>query len=192
MSTTGSSSGFLDFVYELYTGMKAHEITLAYEGDINHQIMKAFIALAEGDMSKNAEPELIQKKVYHVMVECLQNISKHASHPELDNDSDYTRGILLVSRNHKEYNVTTGNTMEKTKIPRLKEMLEHVNSLSDTELNELYKRQLKEGRLSDKGGAGLGFIDIRRKTGRKLVFQFLPASDTHAFFLLSSTIPRNL
>ena len=30
----------------------------------------------------------------------------------------------------------------------------------------LYKKQIKEGRLSDKGGAGLGFIDIKRKTGK--------------------------
>jgi hypothetical protein len=29
--------GFLEFVYEFYKSMKAHEITLVYEGEITHQ-----------------------------------------------------------------------------------------------------------------------------------------------------------
>jgi hypothetical protein len=49
---------------------------------------------------------------------------------------------------------------------------------------------MKEGVLSSKGGAGLGLIDIARKTGNKLVYHFLPISDTLSFFLLTSIIPR--
>ncbi len=191
MSDVKLNKGFLDFVYDFYKGMKEHEITLAYEGEINHQIMKTFTSLAEGNMSKNDESEMLQKKVYHVMVECLQNISKHAVHPEDETDLEYNRGIFLISRNNKVYNVTTGNVIKKERTSYLTELLDHVNSLNKEELNVLYKKQLREGHLSEKGGAGLGFIDIRRKTGEELLFKFLPLSDTHAFFLLTSTIPRN-
>jgi hypothetical protein len=71
-------------------------------------------------------------------------------------------------------------------------MLEQVNSLDKDELTELYKKQIKEGRLSEKGGAGLGFIDIKRKTGRNLEYHFLPINDVSSFFLLTSTISRNV
>jgi hypothetical protein len=191
MPQTLLNKGFLDFVYDFYKGMKEHEITLAYEGDINHQIMKTFTTLAEGNMSKIDESEALQKKVYHVMVECLQNISKHAVHPEDEADTEYNRGIFLISRNNQVYNVTTGNIIKKEKISYLTEVIDHVNSLNKNQLNELYKKQLREGHLSDKGGAGLGFIDIRRKTGKDLEYQFLPLSDSHSFFLFTSTIPRN-
>jgi len=70
--------GFLEFVYEFYKTMKAHEITLVYEGEITHQITKAFTSLTESDMAKDDEAGSVQRKVFHVMVECLQNISKHA------------------------------------------------------------------------------------------------------------------
>jgi hypothetical protein len=191
MPKTITKNGFLDFVYDFYKGMKEHEITLAYEGEINHQIMKTFTSLAEGNMSKADESEALQKKVYHVMVECLQNISKHAVHPEDEMDLEYNRGIFLISRNFQVYNVTTGNVIKKERISYLEELLERVNSLSKYQLDELYKKQLREGHLSEKGGAGLGFIDIRRKTGKNLEYQFLPISDTHSFFLFTSTIPRN-
>jgi len=191
---TGKNTGFLDFVYDFYIGMKAHEITLAYEGEINHQIMKAFTLLAEESMTKNEEPQFLQKKVYHVMVECLQNIAKHASRAESDDPPEYgfNRGVFLVSRNRKEYHVTTGNFIEKARVQDLSKHLDYINSLSKLELDKLYKEQLKYGHLSKEGGAGLGFIDIRRKTGTELLYKFLPVSESHEFFLFTSAIPRNV
>jgi len=70
--------------------------------------------------------------------------------------------------------------------------LENVNTLSKPDLDILYKKQLKEGSLSKKGGAGLGFIDIKRKTGKNLEFHFLPVNKSHSFFLFTTTIARNI
>ena len=184
--------GFLEFVYEFYKSMKEHEITLVYEGEITHQITKAFTSLTESNMAKEEESNLVQKKVFHVMVECLQNISKHADDYGANDYLFSGRGIFLVSKGKDEYSVTTGNAIEHTRMPELKRMLEQVNSLDKEELTELYKKQIKEGRLSDKGGAGLGFIDIKRKTGRNLEYHFLPINDVSSFFLLTSTISRNV
>jgi hypothetical protein len=184
--------GFLEFVYDFYKSMKAHEISLVYEGEITHQITKAFTSLTESNMAKDSESGNTQKKVFHVMVECLQNISKHA---EEFSSSDFLfagRGIFLVSKSEDEYHVTTGNAVENIKIPELTKMLESINRLDKDELTELYKKQMRDGRLSDKGGAGLGFIDIKRKTGKNLDYHFLPIDDEASFFLLTSTISRNI
>lgn len=182
--------GFLEFVYEFYKSMKEHEITLVYEGEITHQITKAFTSLTESNMAKEEESNSVQKKVFHVMVECLQNISKHADDFGANEYLFSGRGIFLVAKGKDDYSVTTGNAVENTKIADLKKLLEQVNKLDKEELTELYKRQIKEGRLSDKGGAGLGFIDIKRKTGRNLDYHFLPINDEASFFLLTSTISR--
>ena len=182
--------GFLEFVYEFYKSMKAHEITLVYEGEITHQITKAFTSLTESNMAKEDEPGNVQRKVFHVMVECLQNISKHAD-DFTSNDFLFSgRGIFLVSKGENEYSVTTGNAVDNDRIEELTNMLETINKMDKEELKGLYKRQMKEGRLSDKGGAGLGFIDIKRKTGRDLEYHFLPISNDTSFFLLTSTISR--
>jgi hypothetical protein len=182
---------FLEFVYDFYKSMKRHEISLVYEGEITHQITKAFTSLTESNMAKEEESNTVQKKVFHVMVECLQNISKHADEYGTNDYIFSGRGIFLVAKGEEEYSVTTGNTVENTKIPDLKKLLEQVNSLDKEELTELYKKQIKEGRLSEKGGAGLGFIDIKRKTGRNLDYHFLPINEDTSFFLLTSTISRN-
>ena len=157
-------TGFLEFVYDFYKSMKAHEISLVYEGEITHQITKAFTSLTESNMAKEEEPNSVQKKVFHVMIECLQNISKHADNFGSDDFLFAGRGIFMVSKSADEYHVTTGNVIENSK--------------------------MKEGRLSEKGGAGLGFIDIARKTGRKLEYHFLPIDHETHFFVLTSSISR--
>ncbi|HAF31153.1 MAG TPA: hypothetical protein DCG75_19110 [Bacteroidales bacterium] len=184
--------GFLEFVYDFYRSMKAHEITLVYEGEITHQITKAFTSLTESNMAKESEANAVQKKVFHVMVECLQNISKHADSFGSDDFLFAGRGIFMVSKGKNDYHVTTGNVIENDKIVELTEMLNHINSLDREGLKTLYKSQMKEGRLSEKGGAGLGFIDIARKTGNKLEFHFLPIDESSSFFLLTSSVSRNL
>lgn len=181
---------FLDFVYEVYASMRAHEITLVYEGEITHQITKAFTSLAELDMAKEEEDGSIQKKVFHVMVECLQNISKHADSPQSDDFLYAGRGIFMVSRGDDCYHVISGNLVDVSKKEKLSEQLDHINSLDKDALKELYKTQMKEGRLSDKGGAGLGFIDIVRKTGNPLEYHFMPIDEKTQFFILTSTINR--
>ncbi len=183
--------GFLEFVYEFYKTMKAHEITLVYEGEITHQITKAFTSLTESNMAKDDEPGNVQRKVFHVMVECLQNISKHAD-DFMSSDFLFSgRGIFLVSKGENEYSVTTGNAVDNDRIEELTNMLETINKMDKDGLKGLYKTQMKEGRLSDKGGAGLGFIDIKRKTGKELEYHFLPISNDTSFFLLTSTISRD-
>jgi len=96
----------------------------------------------------------------------------------------------MVSKGETEYNVTTGNVIKNDKADSLKQILENINNLDKEGLNKLYKQQMREGRLSEKGGAGLGFIDIARKTGEKLIYSFLKIDEEKSFFVLTSTISR--
>ena len=187
-----NSAGFLEFVYDFYKSMKTHEIKLVYEGKVTHQITKAFIALAEAQLEEKEETAKVQRTVFHVMVECLQNISRHADEYDSGDYMYSGRGIFLVSYSDDSYWITTGNAVANNKIDGLKKMIDDVNDLSIEKLKELYMKQMKEGRFSAKGGAGLGFIDIRRKTGEKLDYHFLPISDTVSFFLLTTVIPRTI
>ncbi len=180
----------LDFVYDFYLRMKKNKVHLAYEGEITHQITKAFTSLTENNMSLENDPNSVQKKVFHVMVECLQNISKHSENRHEVVPSKDGRGIFLVSKNDKEYNITTGNLIKNDKVESLKKILENINNLDKDGLKQLYKQQMREGRLSTKGGAGLGFIDIARKTGEKLIYSFLDIDDENSFFVLTSTVLR--
>ncbi|MBZ4676714.1 MAG: hypothetical protein JG782_1334 [Anaerophaga sp.] len=190
MSKEIESHRFLEFAYQLYKTMKTNEINLVYEGEVTQEITKTFTSLTEKNMARSEEPNQVQRKVFNVMVECLQNISKHADTLSDEADDD-RRGIVMVSKGDDSYKIITGNVIRNSKVPGLKESLEHINSLDKAGLSSLYKQQIMEAKLSEKGGAGLGLIDIAKKTGSKLSYQFKELNEDMSFFILTSTIKRN-
>lgn len=179
---------FFDFVFDTYKKMKANDINLVYEGEITHEITKAFAILAEKKLENEQESTSVQRKVFHVMVECLQNISKHA---DVNIDSPFAkRGIFMIYKTTADYAIITGNIIECQRINDLKSLLENINSKSKEELDSWYKVQIREGQLSEKQGAGLGFIDIARKTGHNLDYHFIDIDKKYSFFILTSKISR--
>lgn len=180
---------FLEFVYSFNESMESKDVKLVYKGEITHQVTKAFTSITETNMMVEEEPNSVQKKVFHVIVEFLQNISKHADYMG-DESHEEGSGVFLLCKDDENYVITTGNILMKQKEAAIGEVLDKINSLDKEGLKALYKQQIKEGRLSDKGGAGLGFIDIAKKTGNPLDYKFVPLNDEFSFFIISSTISR--
>jgi hypothetical protein len=163
---------------------------LVYKGEITHQVTKAFTSITETNMMVAEESNSVQKKVFHVIVEFLQNISKHADYMTNEESHEEGSGVFLLCKDDENYVITTGNVLQKQKEAAIASVLDKINSLDKEGLKALYKQQIKEGRLSEKGGAGLGFIDIAKKTGNSLNYKFVPIDNDFSFFMISSTISR--
>ena len=190
MDKKDSKIDSLNFVYDFYNKMKKSNISLAYEGEISHEITKAFSSLAESHIAIDNESNSLQKRVFHVMVESLQNISKHSAERKIPTSIVDGHGLFFISKSENEYCITTGNVIETNEVSRVEEILKKINSGNKKSLKERYKTKIKKGRLSEKGGAGLGFIDMVRKTGEQLMFSFKKLNDKKSYFILTSTISR--
>ena len=192
------SVDYMKLIYSFHEQMIKNNFSLVYEGEINHQITKAFTSLAENNLDRMSEDHTVKKKVFHVMVECLQNLSKHTEEEVSKDPSGLSgskgNGIFIVGniggRNNKEYHVITGNLVENPRKEELETLLNKINDLDKEGLKEYYKKQMREGTITERGGAGLGLIDIARKTGEKLEFHFIPVDDDHSFFMLRTRISR--
>ncbi len=181
---------FHDYVFDFYRKMKINQINLIYEGEVTHQITKAFTALTEENMAKDAEPNGLQMKVFHVIVESLQNISKHALTLQEQNIDFKGIGTFLIAKSETDYFIIAGNLIHNNDKTEIIDLIENINSLDKDGLKKLHKQQMREGRLSEKGGAGLGFIDIARKSGQPLSYVFKEITENTSFFILNTKVPR--
>ncbi len=173
------------YIYDLHQTMIDHHLILVYEGEFTQEITKSVLAMAERNMDSTGEESSIKRKVFNVMVECLQNIVKHADHNNQDNAA-----VFLIGRSEDSYIITSGNPIQQSEIEGLKQKLENINNLDKDGLKELYKDIIKNTQISDKGGAGLGFVDMARKSGQPLEFEFVDLDNGGAFFCLKCSIPR--
>lgn len=173
-------------VLTIYDELIDNGIYLVYLGEFNHEITKMFTAMAEDDMERNNEDMLTIRRVYHVMVETLQNLSRHSD--ELTDEGDIGRGMFMIGKKGTSYYIITANKVSNAKKEALEKSLVQINTSSKEELKEMYKKQIKEGRISEKGGAGLGLIDIARKTTGRHDYQFIPFNDGNYMFILNVVI----
>ena len=66
------------------------------------------------------------------------------------------------------------------------------SSLNKDIVKGYYKELIKSSELSDKGGAGLGFVDIARKSGHKLEFDFEKVNEEYSFFSFKTKISKEI
>ena len=183
-STSSSMSEIVDF----YQGMKDKNVLLAYKGNVSNELMGAFFKLAEDKLSSHEPKTAMKKKVFNILVEILQNIFHHMSEINDGEDEDLNVVAVMLLKAELGYDILTGNHVLNTRIAELQERIDEINSMSSDELRDKYRQKLDKGRFSQKGGAGLGLMDIVRKSGGKLYYDFKKLDDKYSFFTLKVSI----
>jgi hypothetical protein len=168
--------------------MASSGFPLIYKGEMNHQIMRSFAFMANRKITEKNLPTSIRKRVFHIMIECLQNITKHSDDYD-ENERQIGNGLFIVGQEKDSFYIVTGNLVRNEKMKGLEERLMSVNNADPKELKKIFLKQMLEGSLNEKGGAGLGLIDIARKSGRKLFYHFVPYDNLRHYFLLAVSIP---
>ncbi len=163
------------------------EILHDFEGEITEVVLTQTLKNIEELLEKTEEDFKKSRKVYNILVEALQNLYHHTDAQAavvLDNcDQKKTAKFILALKN-EEYNILAANYIVKDNIPTLKSKLDKVNSLEKDGLRELYKEVLNNGQYSVHGGGGLGMIDIARKSGNKLEYDFSDVNEDYGLFTL--------
>ena len=132
---------------------------LEWRGPISKAVTLSILQLVE-NTSINSK---CKKKLYNVLLENLQNLDNHSSEGDV---------VVKIQKVQNSYIIVTENYIESAKAIELGTKIDHINSLNESELREFNRQILNNGEFSTKGGAGLGLIDIRRKSQNKLKYQF--------------------
>ncbi|HCY00109.1 MAG TPA: hypothetical protein DG754_08225 [Bacteroidales bacterium] len=175
----------------LTSEMATNGFPLIYKGEMNHQIMRSLAFMANRKIAEKNLSTSIRKRVFHIMIECLQNITKHSDDFDKD-ESQIGNGLFIVGQEKESFYVVTGNLVRNEKLKALEERLITINNADRNMLKKIFLKQMMEGSLNEKGGAGLGLIDIARKSGKKLFHHFVPYDNERHYFLFAVTIPFDL
>lgn len=179
----------MNYIFDLHQTMRSQALILVYQGDFTQETTKSILTMAERTLEASRENPATKRKVFNVMVESLQNIVKHSEQMAGEN-SGMQSAIFLIGKEANCYGIMSGNPVHKSRVDALKQTLERINTLDKEGLKDLYKRIIKDTTISDKGGAGLGFVDMARKSGEPLWFDFPEMSADYCFFSLKVNVVR--
>ncbi len=174
-------------IYNMFRLMLDNRLIIIYQGLFDQEIIKSMVSMTEKKLIQDSVDEGLRKKLFNIMVEGLQNICKHQLKTEVTEHNPF----LMVGAGNDHYNMSTGNLIANDKIGIVEAKIDKINSLNKDELKEYYKEARLKSVISDVGGAGLGFIDMARKSGNKLDYRFYPINDTYSFFVLYTKISNS-
>ncbi len=176
----------MKLVYDLAKIVKDEYFEYIYRGNFTPTITENIFSLTESKFSKDEETFKIRKRISYIMIECLQNITRHQDQSETDTNKD--SGLFVLQRTKFKVFVTNGNVIRTEKIAKLEKHIQTITHLNADELKEYYQKVLAEGDISDKGGAGLGLISMARRTGRHLLYRFVKIDETYSYYYLQNEI----
>ncbi len=179
-------------IFELYQTMERENILLSFKGVVTSELLTSVLSIMESKMDYMEESPKTKKKVFNVLVECLQNLYHHI---DLNEESDRNlerieakSALFMISKKDDNFVIQTGNYIDVDNAIDLEAKLKQINGMDKEELKRYYQEVLNNGEMSEKGTAGLGMIDIARKSGNKLEYLFLPINETSRFFCLTIKI----
>lgn len=158
-------------------------LMFAYRGEVTGDNSVGLLTLLEREMEFSEFSLLGRKRLFMFVLENLQNISRHGARPE-----KAVTSLVVYSKTTDGYTVSTGNLIKKDDVPGLSRSLEKINNLDPEKIREVYRTMLLDSSIGHRGGAGLGLIEMARKTGNKLEYDFLPVDDRYSYFVLSKTV----
>lgn len=177
-------------VYDFYKKMEDENIILSFKGTFSEDLLTSILHIVEAKMGgMQIEPNK-RKRVFKVLVECCQNLYHHIEEIEASDDEleQQKSALIIVKFKAGVFRITTGNFVRNDQIEELRAKLEIVNELNEDGLRELYRTKLQNEGRTMKGTAGLGLIDIARKSKNKLDYEIINVTESISFFCLSVVI----
>ena len=175
--------------YDLYKMLSRDAYVLVYIGvfdDVLTSILMDLNDAGKFEMKSN------RKKISFLIAECFQNIVRHANQESKD-AVGYVIPEMFLLRNHNQiHHLVTTNIVRNADRDRLAKNIDHLKSLSKDELKELYLHVFTGTGHSEKGGAGLGLIEMARKSGTAPTYLFDSlGADLSNFFFQVNALPAD-
>src|SRR5450759_4311415 len=165
--------------------MSEKGIFLEYRGRLNYSVIDSLLIKLKRTKEFTSFNKTTGKRVYSMVVECLENICKHSEFNLLNNPAMYPH--ISVGKENNKIIIKAGNPVTDDAKDNIAGRLDHLNNSDENALKELYENKIKSDLKSDDICAGLGFIYIALKSGNKINYSFSPLTNGYLYFELQIT-----
>lgn len=187
MSESANIEGFFTEKFTtLVQGISANEsVLVSFSGTLSQEQVAKLETEVESKIVEAGVPKGPLKKIFFISVETLQNMLIHGN----KDGEGKQHNFFILRKNGVKTHITSANLVQSKNITGLENQMKTINDFEDAAaLKQYYMEHLENNQLSEKGGAGLGFITIAMKSGNKLSYEFDKINEDTSLFLLTSTV----
>jgi hypothetical protein len=168
--------------------MAGSETFLDYLGPMNFAIADSLLITLKKTKEFKDLNKTTSKRVYGVVVECLENICKHSDLSLSKNGKMHSH--LSVSKENDKITVVAGNPLSDFDKQNIITRIDNINSSDVLSLKKLYENKITGDRKKDEKCAGLGFIQLALKSGNKINYRFNKSDNGYLYFEMVITVNK--
>lgn len=172
-------------LYNFYNNIKKEKIIFCYSGPISQSTIEGIGATLRLDLKMEEADMNSSQKIFSVFIEQMQNVLNY-SQEKIVNDKELEKelkiGMLVIGQEENDFYVYCGNKIYNRDVERIRSKIDEIYGLSQEELKELYKKRRKSDPQEGSKGAGLGLIEMARKSGRPIESSFEKIDHEFSFF----------
>jgi len=162
---------------ELYKDLSLYNVSLAYSGIFTDDLTNNFILFCEDLIIEHKQDPKTAKTVNFLLCESFQNIVRHTNSSDNAENKNLYKGYFGFHNKLNDYRFNSINAIEVQDKIKAIDLIESVNNKNADELKSLYRERLKDNAMSEKGGAGLGYIQMARKSGKNILYKISSSND---------------
>ncbi|MFZ1686829.1 MAG: SiaB family protein kinase, partial [Flavobacteriales bacterium] len=185
----------INTAHTLYEAFGTDQCAWVHAGRFHDEHTADLILLGEAVAERTGVSRDIRNRLAFVMVEAFQNVIRHGFMGQQVDVAPTTLGperpMILLRACAAGFTVATANTMRNEDEDKLVRILADLHGKPKDQLKELFLQRLQGNKVSERGGAGLGLIEMARRSGRELLYTVSRRDERTSTFTLQVGIAAN-
>jgi uncharacterized protein YqgQ len=176
-------------LYEVQNVLRENGILISFSGKLSQALIEEYGEAVKKYLETEERPKSEVFNVFSVFIEQTQNIKNYVGSKE--GSSSFERiassSIVTIGKTEDGHFICSGNMVETRDLDKLLEKIDRLARLDKTELKKLYK-EVMMSEQPEQGGAGLGIIEMARKSSKPLEYSLTKLDESLTFFTLKAVV----
>lgn len=174
-------------LYDLRKDFDESGIMMCFNGPFSHSIIEEIGTALRNHLAAENIAKAAVLDVFAVYIELAQNVRNYLLLRQIT-QSEANSSIITIAHSGDGYAVASGNFILNTDADTLCARIKEINGLTPDERKRQYREQMRRDPAPMALGAGLGLLEIAKRSSANMVCSVRAIDDTYGFFSLTAFI----
>ncbi len=163
-------------------------IIFSFSGLISQSLTSFMIRTVQDQLDETITDTTMKKAIFLISAEQLQNVMSYSKNKNLDTKSQCeSLGSFTIGfdKDKEKYFITSSNEIDENDKEKIIKSINFINAMKKEQLRKFLREQLRTGENKHDRGAGVGFIEMAKRSSEKLEYSFETLDDKLYFHILA-------
>lgn len=168
--------------------MAEEGIVFSFSGMISQSLTSFMVETARTQIEDRSEDAKMARNMFLIAVEQLQNIMSYSKNKDIKDGYKYTSpGVMVIGfdKEKQKYYVNSSNEIVQDDKEKVSKKIDYINSLTKDEQRKYLREKLRLADDKHERGAGVGFIEMAKRSSEKLEYDFEEIDSKLYFHILT-------